>query len=156
MSKQSKIIGFFKRPAEDSISEGKQETELISDKVDEHDKAYEANKDVAAVSLSLKISPGPSTVADKINIETDKMWREKQQLYPWLLCKNGKLGCDFCVSAKGLGPHRTRGLYLSPEWQTTNVTYNGLSQKAKLSSLRKKIFKHLNSDAHVDTVCLHM
>ena len=92
MSKQSKIIGFFKRPAEDSISEGKQETELISDKVDEHDKAYEANKDVAAVSLSLKISPGPSTVADKINIETDKMWREKQQLYPWLLCKNGKHG----------------------------------------------------------------
>ena len=40
------------------------------------------------------------------------------------------------------------GLYLSPEWQTTNVTYNGLSQEAKLSSLRKKIFKHLNSDAH--------
>ena len=58
-------------------------------------------------------------------------------------------GCDFCVSAKGLGPHRTRGLYLShAEWQTTNVTYNGLSQEAKLSSLRKKIFKQLNSDAH--------
>ena len=85
---------------------------------------------------------------DKPNIWTDKMWREKQQLYPWLLCKNGKLGCDFCASAKGLGPHRTRGLYLSPEWQTTNVTYNGLSQKAKLSSLLKKIFKHSNSDAY--------
>ena len=113
MSKQSKIIGFFKRPAEDSISEGAQETELISDKVDEadeHDEAYEANKtdnddeadeDVAAVSVSPNISPGPSTVVDKIdkpNIWTDKMWREKQQLYPWLLCKNGKLGCHFfCV-----------------------------------------------------------
>ena len=84
---------------------------------------------------------------DKPNIWTDTMWREKQQLYPWL-CKNGKLGCDFCVSAKGLGPHRTRELYLSPEWQTTNVTYNGLSQEAKLSSLRKKIFKHSNSDAY--------
>ena len=38
----------IKRPAEDSISEGKQETELISDKVDEadkHDKAYETDKD---------------------------------------------------------------------------------------------------------------
>ena len=34
MSKQSKIIGFFKRPVEDSISEGEQEIELISDKVD--------------------------------------------------------------------------------------------------------------------------
>ena len=63
MSKQYKIIGFFKRPAEDSISEGEQETELISDKVDEadkHDKAYETDKDdeadedVAAVSLSPK------------------------------------------------------------------------------------------------------
>ena len=66
MSKQYKIIGFFKRPAEDSISEGEQETELISDKVDEadeHDEAYEANEtdkddeadeDVAAVSLSPK------------------------------------------------------------------------------------------------------
>ena len=98
----------IKRPAEDSIWEGEQETELISDKVDkadEHDEAYEANetnetdkddesneddetdKDVAAVSLSPKLSPGPSTVAhqiDKPNIWTDKMWREKQQLYPWL------------------------------------------------------------------------
>ena len=103
MSKQSKIIRFFKRPAEDYFSEGEQETELISDKVDEadeHSEAYEANEideDVATVSLSLKISPGPSTVADKIdkpNIWTDKMWREEQQLYPWLLCKSGKPGCD--------------------------------------------------------------
>ena len=99
----------IKGPAEDSISEGEQETELVSDKVDEadeHDEAYEANKtdnddeadeDVAAVSVSPNILPGPSTVADKIdkpNIWTDKMWREKQQLYPWLA---------YCVKMENLG-----------------------------------------------------
>ena len=48
-----------------------------------------------------------------------------------------------------LGPNKTQGLYLSPEWQTANVTYNGISQEAKLASLRKKIFKHMHSDAHI-------
>ena len=60
----------IKGPAEDSISEGEQETELVSDKVDEadeHDEAYEANetdkddeadeddetdKDVAAITIT--------------------------------------------------------------------------------------------------------
>ncbi|XP_028410502.1 E3 SUMO-protein ligase KIAA1586-like [Dendronephthya gigantea] len=94
---------------------------------------------------------GPSTAADVIDkptIWTDKMWHEKQQLYPWLQCKNGKLGCSFCISAKDLGPHRTQGRYLSTEWQATSVTYYGNSQEARLTSLRKKIYKHLNSDAH--------
>ena len=135
MSNQSKMNGFFKRLAEDSILEGEQQTRHISNDLDE--------------DVLLDVSPGPLTVADKPDIWTNEMWFEKQQQYPWLSCKNAKLGCNFCASARGLGPNRMQGVYLSPEWQTTNVTYNGHSHEANLASLRKKIFKHLHSDAHI-------
>ena len=158
-SKQHKITEFFRSPPEESTSEGEQETE-VSDKIenaDEHDnddanKSSETDKnDQGVASDELELVTDAKVAAekkiDKPSIWTDKMWVEKQQLYPWLLCKNGKLGCNFCASAKDLGPQRTQGIYLSKEWQTISVTYNGLSQKAKLSSLRK-IFNHLRSDAH--------
>lgn len=161
MSKQSKIVGFFKKSMEDS-AEVEKEAELVSDdekseKSSENDKAQrneEIDEDVQEVSSSILAGPSTEvTVADKIDkpsIWTEEMWREKQQRYPWLMCKNGKLGCDFCLSAKSLaGPHSTQGLHLSSEWQTTNVTYNGVTQEGRLTSLRKKIYKHVRSQAHI-------
>ena len=120
-----------------SVSEGEQQDHRIVDELE-------------VDLLPKNQDPTPSTVANKPDIWTEKMWGiVKLQYYPWLFCKNGELGCLSCVSAKDLGPNKTQGLYLSPEWQTANVTYNGLSQEAKLASLRKKIFKHMHSDAHI-------
>lgn len=148
MSKQSKIVGFFKKSVEDSIPE-----ELLSSDNDKSDKSNEDDKpgkkekpDEDAQVVSPRSLAGLSTevtVAD--NIEKPSIWTDeineikKQQRYPWLLYKNGKLGCDFCLSAKRLaGPHSTQGLHLSSEWQTTNVTYNGITQEGRLTSSRKK------------------
>lgn len=136
MFKQSKMTGFLKRHSEDSVSEGEQQVHRIS---------YEL-----AVDLLSKIQyPTPSPVANMPDIWTERMWGMKQLHYPWLFCKNGKLGCHFFASAKDLGPNKTQGLCLIPEWQTATVTSYGLSHEAKLSSLRKKIFKHMHSDAHI-------
>ncbi|XP_028394428.1 E3 SUMO-protein ligase KIAA1586-like [Dendronephthya gigantea] len=146
MSKQPTITGFFKKSAEVLVAENEkvpEQAEPQPENAGEHSAHVETNEiDEAA---------GPSTAADVIDkptIWTDKMWNEKQQLYPWLQCKNRKLVCSFYISAKDLGPHRTQGCYPSTEWQATSVTYYGNSQEARSTSLRKKIYKHLNNDAH--------
>ncbi len=36
---------------------------------------------------------------------------------------------------------------MSSEWQTTNVTYNWVTQEGRLTSLQKKIYKHIRSQA---------
>ncbi|KAK1881585.1 E3 SUMO-protein ligase KIAA1586 [Dissostichus eleginoides] len=71
-------------------------------------------------------------------------WKDRN---PWLEIKAGKLGCLVCRKAKTLllsekGP----GLHLSEEWINGDVT----SPDAK--QLRKKIYKHRDSQAHARSV----
>ena len=65
MSEQSKMIRFLERHIEDSASEGEQQANRISDEL--------------AVDFLPKIQdPTPSTVANKPDIWTEKMWGIKQ------------------------------------------------------------------------------
>ena len=85
MSKQSKIVGFFKKSMEDS-AKVEREAELLSDdekseKSSENDKAQrneEIDEDVQEVSSSILAGPSTEvTVADKIDkpsIWTEEMW----------------------------------------------------------------------------------
>ncbi|XP_056091376.1 E3 SUMO-protein ligase KIAA1586-like [Rhinichthys klamathensis goyatoka] len=71
-------------------------------------------------------------------------WKDRN---PWLDIKAGKLGCLVCRKAKTLllsekGP----GLHLAEEWINGDVT----SSEAK--RLRKKIYKHRDSQAHARSV----
>ncbi len=86
-------------------------TNQTSDEDGKADRNEKTDEDVQVVSQ--RVLAGPSTEVtvaladqiDKPSIWTDEMWQEKQKRYPWLLCKNGQLGCDFCLSAKRLaGP----------------------------------------------------
>ena len=118
-SKQCKSIGFFKKSVEDSISE----EELLSSDNDKSDKNNEDDKpgrngklDEDAQVVSPSSLAGPSTkvtVAHKI--KKPSIWTDEIR-NPWLLCKNGKLGCGFCRSTKSLaGSHSSQGVHLSSE-----------------------------------------
>jgi hypothetical protein len=78
-------------------------------------------------------------------------WNEKKKTYPWLECRNGKLGCTVCEKAQ-LSIHRQKGVSLATEWKTYGVSYNGSSRKSQMKSLRNKILKHKESAAHITAV----
>ena len=46
---------------------------------------------------------------------TAKVWREKRKDYIWLICKDGKLGCDVCRVVSSLGVHKSKNVHLSQE-----------------------------------------
>ncbi|KAG8180548.1 hypothetical protein JTE90_018168 [Oedothorax gibbosus] len=86
------------------------------------------------------------------DVWTNEMWNEKRKLYPWLNSSNGKIGCGYCASIKNLGSLKSQGVAISKEWASTTVCCYGSDRGKKLTSLRKKIFEHLKSDAHVNAV----
>ena len=61
---------------------------------------------------------------------------------------NGKIGCTSCREVNNLGMIASRGVIISARWAECNVTSCGSTREAQLSSLRKKIHEHKNSQAH--------
>lgn len=88
------------------------------------------------------------------DIWTLNIWHEKKTTYPWLVCKAGKLGCSTCSALSNLSVYKSPGVVISPEWSGCNVNYNGSNRKAQLSSLRKKIKEHKESEAHKRSVLI--
>lgn len=72
------------------------------------------------------------------DIWTEEMWRRKQDAYPWIDCKAGKLGCKVCTSISDLSVFKTQGSRLADEWRSYTVTYSGKDKSGMLTSLRKK------------------
>ncbi len=81
------------------------------------------------------------------NVWSASQWSDKKKTYPWLECRNGKLGCTVCEKAQ-LSIHKQKGVSLATEWKTYSVSYNGSSRMSQLKSLRNKILKHKESSAH--------
>ena len=57
-------------------------------------------------------------------------WTEYQQAeflnrYPWLIGKNGKLGCEICKSVRNLGALGEEKLSISREWSQCLVGASG-------------------------------
>ena len=73
---------------------------------------------------------------------TAKVWREKRKDYIWLICKDGKLGCDVCREVSSLGVHKSKNVHLSQEWQSIGIVPSGSTKEKQLTSLRNKIKKH--------------
>jgi hAT family C-terminal dimerisation region len=65
-------------------------------------------------------------------------WKEKQ---PWLICQNGKLGCQVCCEA-GTTLSVQTGVHISAEWTSKSV------EAKSARKLKEKIYKHKNSQAH--------
>lgn len=83
-------------------------------------------------------------------------WNEKQieafkTKYFWLDAKDGRLGCTECQYglSKGLSIMKDQGIAVSNEWAKYLISPIDCEDRSKrLTSLRKKISKHLNSEAH--------
>lgn len=69
--------------------------------------------------------------------------------YDWLLVENQKLGCAVCKKIMHLGLFGEKNLRISKPWQECSVVSNGKTKDSQMSSLRKKIHEHKNSDAHI-------
>ena len=81
-------------------------------------------------------------------------WNQKQKLEfiaknPWLIVLNGKLGCSVCKNVGSLSIEKLQGLKLEHTWINCNISPNGLTITQNQTSLRKKIFEHRKSAAHL-------
>uniref|UniRef100_H2ZRS2 HAT C-terminal dimerisation domain-containing protein n=1 Tax=Latimeria chalumnae TaxID=7897 RepID=H2ZRS2_LATCH len=83
------------------------------------------------------------------DIWNQKQWEQFKETYPWLDCKDRKLGCLDCSAAKTIGVFKEQGISLANEWCSYSVEASGNeSRNIKLASLRIKIKKHVDSKAH--------
>ena len=69
---------------------------------------------------------------------------------PWLLVKNGKLGCKFCSAVGSFHSLQKsgKGKNVNPQWANTNVGFSGKTIEVQQGSLRKKLSEHEHSNAH--------
>ena len=70
-------------------------------------------------------------------------------MYPWLYYRNGHLGCSICKLISSISVHKRQGTHIAIEWAEGTVNYYGTTRKSKLKSLRKNIFLHAQSKAHI-------
>ena len=66
-----------------------------------------------------------------------------------MLYSHERLGCSYCYEAKHLNTHTAKGIYLDKDWIQTKVIIYGTSKKAIKSDIRKKVFNHLKTRAHI-------
>jgi len=73
--------------------------------------------------------------------------------YPWLICSDGKIGCEYCKSIGTLKIFQSKGVEVSNEWCFTKIDSgsNTTVKAARLTNLRHKILKHKKLKAHMVT-----
>lgn len=127
-----------------------------------HESSTAANVLTVTASIEAAIDSQQCDTAneDKSTSEWPIDWNEKQidefsKKYKWLSGKNGKLGCSSCfkmMSLGGLGMSKRQGFFISNEWANYQICASSEKDDRylRLLSLRKKIKRHLSSDAHVE------
>lgn len=80
---------------------------------------------------------------------TSSAWQAKLIEYPWLLFSDDKIGCSFCHKVKSLNTHTSSGIKIDSAWRDTKVPCSGSNTKAIKSSIRKKMFYHKDTKAHI-------
>lgn len=80
-------------------------------------------------------------------------WIEKKTKYPWPICDDGKVGCNYCKSVGSLKTYKQQGVEISNEWIFIQVNGGKNPNKsARLTNLRHKLIKHLKTNAHLFAV----
>lgn len=75
-------------------------------------------------------------------------WNEKKKKYPFLYCKDGKLGCKACRDVGNLHVFSVPGMSMTVEWVNAEIAPSGKGRAEQLRSIRKKIFEHKTSLTH--------
>lgn len=80
---------------------------------------------------------------------TYDQWIQKKMKHPWLICNDGKIGCEYCKAIGELKTYKSQGVEISSECCQTKID-GGTNSKVttRLSMLRHKISKHNKSKAH--------
>ena len=83
-------------------------------------------------------------------------WTEKQATdfvnkYPWLVGRNGSLGCSTCKNASLAPGLLLQGMSFSEQWCNVKVQPYGDSRPTRLKSLRKKLKEHRDSKVHTSS-----
>lgn len=109
------------------------------------------NKKVAIKSTKIVVENVESSDCDA-HIPT--CWNKSQyngfkSSYNWLIVENKKLGGAVCKKLTQLGLFGEKNLHISKPWQECSIESNGKTKDSQMSSLRKKIHEHKNSDSHI-------
>lgn len=83
------------------------------------------------------------------HIWTPEQFKIKQSYNPWLVMGSLGLGCTICQKVGTLGPLKTGGLKLAKEWVSSTVSSSALDIKKQQRALRKKVFEHARTKAHL-------
>lgn len=69
--------------------------------------------------------------------------------YPWLICNNGKIGCEYCKAIGELKTYKRQSAEISSECGLTHINGDTNSKvTTRLSMLKYKISKHNKYKAH--------
>lgn len=175
MSKrQLNLLSFFKRKEDDSKRTrietthedggGTEQVQLATGTVSEQEAAMADSQDqqqqgeAAGLVCSSDSEGEEDTACSEVGTSGDRLecaiWTEaqfkiKQSCYPWLVMDKCRLGCTTCKAVGILGPEKTAGMKLAKEWVTCTVTSSALDIKKQQRALRKKVFEHAQTKAHL-------
>ena len=91
-----------------------------------------------------------------INMEWTAIWgiqTQKQLDICYVMEKSDVLNCHE-VNILGMRAYTEWCMNISAQWAEGNVTSYGSTREIQLSSLRKKIHEHKNSQAHKEAICI--
>ena len=154
MPQESKLTSFFsKKSKAQSPSVLTVVTEQSTDDTDQQSTAVALETKVTKHFDSLEpfVTLTDSTpITENVfpDVWTTDQWAQKKKDYPWLDCRDGKLGCKICKKV-ALSIHTQQGVSIAVEWKEYTVSYYGDSLQSKLTSLRKKISRHKDSMSHI-------
>ena len=149
-SKQTMLTSFFRKKNEECKKKNVQETGS--------DNSESGKSCVPAASSSN--FPTRSTWSSDSNddlksslypysgVWNEETWKKKKETYPRLDFRDNKLRCKVCANISNVTLFTSKGLRLSKEWQTYQVSYYGVDRSTWLKSLRTKIVDHKLSKAN--------
>ena len=152
---EQNIRSFF-APSQQLSTDSQSSNELQSSGEGEHSKSRSENEQenahVAESSTSLHFRKLSQE-------ERPACWSSAQfanffDKNPWLFAEKGCLGCSTCRKVKSIKFSNVPGLQISIPWVRGNVTYSGTELKNQQSSLRSKIKKHKESEAHKEALSI--
>ena len=105
------------------------------------------------VSPAAEAPPAGDPLPEKPDLYTLSQWQDKRGAYPWIECREGKLGCHTCSQIVHLKldgeTGRKHGLVIGKEWSGYAVEPSkGGTRANQLSSIRNKIKSDGDSAAH--------
>ena len=145
--KKRTIDSFFVSTPQELLQE---ETQLSTDLLEDVNLSSQKTTDsISEECCNIDVISDITINAQWPDVWSSDIWISKKELYPWLYYRNGHLGCSICKLISSLSVHKRQGTHIAIEWAEGTVNYYGTTRKSKLKSLRKKIFLHAQSKAHI-------